>query len=91
MKEILIDAYMFFLLLNYLSLSLLIYLWYFRITRVENYKEDGDAIWFLIILGLTPILNILTGILHTYGMLDMIRSIYNSNFNRNDKDNRDSR
>lgn len=91
MKETLIDAYMFFLLLNYLSLSLVTYLWYFKITKVENYKDDGDAIWILFILGLTPILNILTGILHIYGMLDMIQTIYKSNFNKNDKDNRDSR
>lgn len=91
MKEILIDAYMFFLLLNYLSLSFLTYLWYFKITRVENHKEDGDAVVLLIVLGLTPILNIFTGILHTYGMLNTIINIYNSNFNRNDKNNRDSR
>lgn len=90
--EVLINCYIICVLINYVPLSFVSFLWYFELTKPDISDNYGrESIFTLFVLSLIPVVNIFTGGIHIYGVIDAIVYIFNKNFTKNDKNNRDSR
>lgn len=90
--EVLINCYMICVLINYVPLSFVSYLWYFELTKRErNDDVDEQSIIILFTLALIPIVNIFTGGLHVYGIIDTIVHSFKINFKKNGENNRNPR